>query len=572
MTAEHRLREAAASRAHMPAVPNRKSDNGVSNASRSRLHPAAKLALALGATTALVGALRLLSRLPQREPERAIQPDRDAGDTSLGRIASAHASEHPGRSGLYLLPDAHDAFAARVLLAHQAERTLDLQYYIWHGDRTGTLLLEAVHRAAQRGVLVRLLLDDNGIAGLDTILAALDRHPNIQVRLFNPFRIRFPKSIGYAIDFRRLNRRMHNKSFTADGAATIIGGRNIGDEYFGAADGGMFADLDVLAIGPIVQAVEDDFERYWRCASAYPAAAILPEVNEGRRKQLASRASLVERDPSARAYVERLRTLPLIRDLLEGTIDLTWAPVRMISDDPAKALGHAAPDMLLAGKLKGTIGAPDREIVAVAGYFVPGDAVTAQLQDWARHGVKVSVLTNSYKATDVAFVHAGYAPSRIALLEAGVRLFELHGRASDIPSRRERRRGSRIGIGSTLRGSGSGSVAALRSRASTLHAKTFALDRERLFVGSFNLDPRSIELNTELGFVIESPELAARIADAFEEVVPSAAYEVLLQDGRLAWREVRGDETILHRREPGMTLLDHVMMGVAKRLPIRWLL
>jgi putative cardiolipin synthase len=530
------------------------------------------LLIALAGATAIVGGVRLLSRLPTRQPN-ATPPSRGGGDSRLGRAAAEASAHHPDLTGLHLLSDAHDAFAARVLLARQAERTLDLQYYIWHGDRTGTLMLEAVHQAAERGVKVRLLVDDNGIAGLDTILSALDRHPNVMVRLFNPFRIRFPKAIGYLADFKRLNRRMHNKSFTADGAATIVGGRNVGDEYFGAGDGGLFADLDVLAIGPIVPAVERDFDRYWLSDSAYSAAQILPRVGEDKLRQLSAKASLVERDPWAKAFVERLRALPLIRDLIDGRLALTWAPVRMINDDPAKALGEAPPEALLAGKLNDAIGVPRRELDLVAGYFVPGDAVTEQLCALARDGVSIRVLTNSFAATDVSLVHAGYAPSRKTLLKAGVRLFELCGTARDLPDHKARRQGSRLGIGSTLRGSGTGRVAALRSGASTLHAKTFAVDRARLFIGSFNLDPRSIDLNTELGFVIDSPELAARIADTFGEAIPSAAYEVVLAEGdKLEWREVREETTILHRREPGMTPVDHAVIAVAERLPIRWLL
>ncbi len=530
------------------------------------------VAFALAGVVAIAGGLRFLGRLPRRHPDPAPVPRSDA-TTALGRAGRSATVPHPDLTGLYLLPDARDAFAARVLLARQAERTLDLQYYIWHGDRTGTLMLEAVHQAAERGVQVRLLLDDNGISGLDTVLSALDRHPNIAVRLFNPFRIRFPKAVGYLVDFARLNRRMHNKSFTADAAATIVGGRNVGDEYFGAGDGDLFADLDVLAIGPIVEAVEHDFERYWRSASAYPAEQILPRVSDRKLADLTTRASLVERDPSARVFVERLRALPLIRDLVDGRLALTWAPVRLISDDPAKTLGTAPPEALLAGKLDQAIGVPERELALIAGYFVPGDVVTEQLCRIARGGVAVRVLTNSFSATDVALVHAGYAPARAALLAAGVRLFELCGTTRDMPDRKARRSGSKLGIGSTLRGSGTGRAAALRSGASTLHAKTFAVDRARVFIGSFNLDPRSIDLNTELGFVIDSPELAARIAETFDTQIPSAAYEVLLADGgHLHWREQRDDGPVVHDREPGMTVADHALIAVAERLPIRWLL
>lgn len=493
--------------------------------------------------------------------------------SALALATSGAVGAHPDLSGVSLLDDAHDAFAARMQLAQTAERTLDLQYYIWHGDRSGTLMLEAIHQAAERGVAVRLLLDDNGISGLDTILAALDRHPNIAVRLFNPFRIRFPKAIGFVFDFHRLNRRMHNKSFTADRAVTIVGGRNIGDEYFGTGDGGLFADLDVLAVGPVVDAVAEDFERYWDCASAYPAAQILPRMSESKRQELAKRASIIERDRSARKFVERIRDLPLIRSIVDGTIALTWAPVRLISDPPEKALGPMPESSLLAGQIESAIGEPEHELCLVAGYLVPGREGTAMFTALAGRGIAISVLTNSYAANDVGVVHAGYAPWRADLLSAGIRLFEICGKSRHPQSGKERRRGQRVGIGSTLRGSGGGSMAALRSSASTLHAKTFAVDRKRLFVGSFNFDPRSVHLNTEMGFVIDSAELASRVADRFEDTVPTMAYEVTRStDGELRWIErVEGSETV-HTREPDMTLADHLIIKVASQLPIGKLL
>ncbi|RDE06685.1 phospholipase D family protein [Sphingomonas aracearum] len=533
--------------------------------------PAGRWAAGIGASVAALALLRWASRLPEPEPGTPAPAFDDPGATALGKGIAPHLAEHPDLSGLHLLSDPLDAFAARMLLVRRAERSLDLQYYIWHGDRTGTLLLEAIHQAAGRGVQVRLLLDDNGIAGLDPVLAGLDEHPNIEVRLFNPFRIRFPKSIGYVADFQRLNRRMHNKSFVADGAVTIVGGRNIGDEYFGAGDAGLFADLDVMAVGPVVRDVSAGFDVYWRSASACRASRLLPKLTrrERQRRRLAHRASVVERDASARRYVERVKELPLVEQLVAGTLSLEWAKVRMLSDDPAKAQGLAEPSGLLAGKLEQAIGTPQREIGVIAGYFVPGDRGTQMLSDLARRGVAVSVLTNAYATNDVAVVHAGYAPYRPALLAAGVRLFELCAEASG-PSARERRRGSRLGVGSKLRGSGTGSVAALRSGASTLHAKTFTVDRERLFIGSFNFDPRSIDLNTELGFLIESPTLASGVADAFDTVIPEHSYRVARDaDGTLCWHAPGGKAQV---REPGMSPLDHLLVRVAAALPIQWLL
>ncbi|PNU04449.1 phospholipase D family protein [Novosphingobium guangzhouense] len=526
------------------------------------------LLAATGIATVAGIALVRANRLPRRRVSGG-SPQPCADDTRLARVARERAARHPGQSGVHLLSDAVDAFATRLLLVKAAERTIDLQYYIWHGDRTGTMLLEAVHEAAERGVRVRMLLDDNGIAGLDRVLAALNAHPNIEVRLFNPFRIRYPKAIGFLVDFGRLNRRMHNKSFTVDGAVTIVGGRNIGDEYFGAGDGALFADLDVIAIGPVARDVEADFSRYWASDSAYPARQILPILGRRKRAKLRARASVVERDASAQRYVDRLRSLPLVQQVLQGTLPFEWANVRMISDDPAKIVRDIDYPELLAGKLDHAIGKPRHEMTIVSGYFVPGEQGTRQLAGYARSGVKVTVLTNGYSATDVALVHAGYAPWRKALLQSGVRLFETVAQVRDAPSKKQRRQGNRLGIGSRLRPTGSGSFAALRSGAATIHAKTITADRERLFVGSFNFDPRSLRLNTELGFVIYSPALAGQVADAFETIVPGAAYEVTLDDkGCLHWSNGHDSSA----REPGMRTIDRLLVGLAARLPISWLL
>lgn len=515
--------------------------------------------------------VRRANRLPLGEWATSTTP-RAPCEGRLAQGVAAQAEQHPSLSGLSLLKDGVDAFAARLLLIRAAEVRLDLQYYIWHGDRTGTLMLEALHAAADRGVQIRLLLDDNGIAGLDRVLSALDNHPNIAVRLFNPFRIRFPKAIGYLIDFHRLNRRMHNKSFTADDAVSIIGGRNIGDEYFGAGDGALFADLDILAIGPGVDEVVEDFERYWCSPSAYPAAQILPKVGRRQLDRLRSRSSVVESDPSARRYVDRLHSLPLIRQVLDGTLPMEWAPVRLLSDDPAKVLGGVADGDLLAPRLEQALGTVQRELGVIAGYFVPGAEGAAQLAALARQGKQVSILTNGYVCNDVAVVHAGYAPWRRTLLEAGVRLYEMRADEKPKMSGRERRRGAKLGAGSRLRGTGTGSTAALRSGASTLHAKTFTVDRERLFIGSFNFDPRSIRLNTELGFIIESSMLASEVADAFQAIIPEHAYRIGLNDGGdITWTQERSNDPP-RVTEPGMGWKEHALIGLAKHLPIGWLL
>ncbi|MEN7538477.1 phospholipase D family protein [Aurantiacibacter flavus] len=514
-------------------------------------------------------ALRNASRLPARKVAAGKELP-DASGTSLAAAARRQTKDHPNLSGLHLLESGIDACAARLALVKAAESRLDVQYYIWHGDRTGTLLLQAIHEAAERGVKVRMLLDDNGISGLDTALAALDQHPGVEIRIFNPFAIRFPKALGFLFDFKRLNRRMHNKSLTVDGSVTIVGGRNIGDEYFDADDEAMFVDLDVLAIGPAVAAVEEDFQRYWDSQSAYPAHQILPRVRASQRRKLAKRAAAVSRDDSARRYIGRLNELSLVDDLRNGALALEWAEVRLVSDDPAKTLGKAEQRDLLLTNLQGLMGPVRREIGLVSGYFVPGAQGAETFADLAASGISITILTNGYAASDVGLVHAGYAPHRKRLVSAGVRLLEIQPWPTS-PGTAQKT--NHVGIAKRFRGTGTGSTAALRSGVTTLHAKTFTVDRERLFVGSFNLDPRSYELNTELGFVIESPAFATRVADRLEEAVKGPVCEVVMgADGELRWKFVAEDVSLELDAEPGMTALDRLIVGIARRLPIARLL
>ncbi|SSW65595.1 phospholipase D family protein [Achromobacter agilis] len=493
-----------------------------------------------------------LPPLDKRSESRALTPEASQ-DTPLGRAIAPMAASHPGKSGIHPLPDAYDAFAARMMLARAAERSLDVQYYIWHNDMTGTMLLEALHDAADRGVRVRLLLDDNGTSGLDSELSALDAHPNIEVRLYNPFVLRWPKMLGYVTDFSRLNRRMHNKSFTADNQATIVGGRNIGDEYFGAASGVLFTDLDVLAIGAAVNDVSMDFDRYWASDSAYPVDRLLKKPEPGRLDELEQTALRVEQSPEAAAYAEAMRKLPFIKQLLQGELTLEWADTRMVSDDPRKTLGTAPPEAMLPHQLYEIVGTPATNLELVSPYFVPTASGTQAFAQMAQSGVKVKVLTNALEATDVAVVHSGYAKRRKDLLANGVELFEMKRISTGV----ERHK----------------SMGPFGSSGSSLHAKTFAVDGKRVFVGSFNFDPRSARLNTELGFVINSPTLAGRIAESFERDLPSAAYRVSLDgQGKLYWQEQRGGQTIRHDTEPGTTLWQRISVWFVSLLPLEPLL
>ncbi|PAT41468.1 hypothetical protein CK623_00560 [Vandammella animalimorsus] len=462
----------------------------------------------------------------------------------LARHLLAQVEAHPGLSGIYALRDGRDAFLARLALAQSAQYSLDVQYYIWHDDISGRLLLQSLYQAAERGVRVRLLLDDNNTGGMDGLLAAANAHPNIEVRLFNPFMQRGMRPLGYLSDFFRLNRRMHNKSFSADGVVTIVGGRNVGDEYFGAGNGVMFADLDVAAVGPVVQAVEQDFDRYWASESSYPAENIISAA------PLALDAA-PSQDAGTQGYLKALAQSAFAQQLEAGTLPLEWAQATLVSDDPAKGLGKALPGNTVLAAIGPVMATAKEELLIVSPYFVP----TRQGADWlasiAARGLKVQVLTNSLSATDVAPVHAGYAKYRKRLLEAGIALLELKPDAT---------------VMTDHHGGITGSSGA------SLHAKTFAVDRRLLFVGSFNMDPRSAALNTEMGLLLESPALAQQLASGLAQHASDHAYAVSLKDGQLHWQTLQAGVTRDHGQEPGSSAFKRFAVWFCSLLPIEWLL
>jgi putative cardiolipin synthase len=341
---------------------------------------------------------------------------------------------------------------------------------------------------------------------------------------------------------------MHNKSFTVDNQATVVGGRNVGDEYFGAGEGMVFTDLDVLAVGPIVRDVSREFDRYWNSPSAAPAAGLLPRAGAEEVRRLESSFAAVRADAEAEDYLRALRETTLVQGLLEGNLELGWSEARLVCDDPAKTLDtEHRDDLLLLPRMLDLVGHPTESLDLVSPYFVPMEDGTAVLQKLARQGVRVRVLTNSLSANDVAAVHAGYAKRREPLLEAGVEIFEL-----------KRSRGE-----ATARGGPGGSSSA------SLHAKTFAVDGAKVFVGSFNFDPRSARLNTEMGLVIEDPELGGRLHGWFDTRVPMLAYEVRrAADGSLTWIDRAESGEKQYDTEPETGFFLRAWVGFLSLLPI----
>ena len=446
--------------------------------------------------------------LPSNIERTESQAMQDTMATRLGQASQTALKAHPGESGFLPLRDGIDALLARIVLAKAAERSLDVQYYIWHNDLTGRHLADALLHAADRGVRVRVLLDDVGVNPNDEVLLALDAHANIEIRLFNPVASRSFRGFNMLTDFSRLNRRMHNKAFIADNQAAILGGRNIGDEYFGAHGEVAFGDLDVLMIGQGVGDTSRSFDRFWNASMSIPVSAVSPGSDDP--------AALSRLRAEIATFIESQRDSPYVRNasaelaekLTSGVTGAFWGKAHLLFDDPGKigrspenTEGHLLPQFA-------NIGAKvQKELLIVSPYFIPGDTGVAWLRNLVNSGVRVTVLTNSLAATDVGAVHAGYSRYRMALLDGGVRLYELK------PGAIEHARES----GGKSRFSG--------SRAS-LHAKTFVFDRSAVFIGSLNLDPRSVQLNTEIGVICESKPLAEDLAGTIERNLDNIAWRL----------------------------------------------
>ncbi|WP_417806686.1 phospholipase D-like domain-containing protein [Thioclava sp.] len=521
-------------------------------------------ALLAGVIT-LIALTLVVARLSHRRPRGPFASGQTLIAPESGVIAQALrarlADAPKDKSAVQLLADPVDAFAARLELIAAAEVSLDLQYYIWQNDTAGALMLRAVREAAARGVRVRLLIDDNGTAGMDRILAALDQMPEIEVRLFNPFPIRRARVLGYLSDFRRLNRRMHNKAMVADGRIAILGGRNIGDDYFDPnSESGLFMDMDVAVSGPIVPTVCEQFDLYWNAIPAIPARLMLGICPEAEAAALLQKAELRLSASEARTYRDTLQASERSFAILGADAKVILAEAQLIYDPPAKIRGMIRGRKLLWQCLIGALGQPSQELLLITPYLVPTRTGVRLLRRIARTGVTIKVLTNSYATTDVPIVHSGYAHRRRAMLRAGLELYEY---APDAEA--EHARGMRPGqfMGSAIKGTSPFS----RNK---LHAKVFAVDRARVFIGSFNLDPRSMRLNTELGVVISAPEIAERISDSFAQFIPERAWQVRLSRAqRLRWSRPGQPEL---KREPGVPRTHRVFLAIAQRLPIEWML
>lgn len=450
------------------------------------------------------------------------------------------------RSGLLLISDNHEAFAVRALMAREAKVSLDLIYYLWRADRTGSLLTEEVVKAADRGVRVRVLLDDINPYNSDVAQKALERHANIELKLFNPSRARhgsFWRAIEIASHLFALSRRMHNKAWIADGEMAVIGGRNIADEYFDAAETN-FRDLDVLLRGPAVAQTQTIFEAFWTCPGAKSIAAVDPLPARKQKRWQKSAPKQADRELVA-ALNKRIEAIGALSKIADDDERLHWvAGARVVSDPPEKARGRKRENWLMRELLPAIQSAKQR-LELTSPYFIPGERGLALLTGLVRSGVETTVLTNSLAATDVAAVHGAYANYRVDLLKGGIHLHELQPFNT----------GSKISV--------------FGSKGASLHTKSFTVDESTGFVGSFNFDPRSVSLNTEMGVLFEDAGLVAELRELFrQETAPDTSFHLELRDGRLRWFGEEDNVVREFSREPEASIFRRLIAGLVRYLPI----
>jgi len=474
----------------------------------------------------------------------------DTGDTYLGRGVADYVSAHPeGESGFYPVYNGVDSLALRLLMAERAERSIDAQYFLIHNDLVGNVFINALLKAANRGVRIRLLVDDIQVKGYDAGLATLDSHENFEVRIFNPFAHRSARALD-APSMSRLSRRMHNKSFTVDNQMTLIGGRNIADEYFDASPGEKFGDLDVLAIGPVVPEVSNMFDTYWnhRAAMPMPALAAVPDNAEEALATLGEAVSKSLEEVEASRYADAVRSSVLDYVQTDASA-FSWAEYELVFDSPDKAIpAESETAASITTQLRNSIVDVKEEIFVVTPYFVLRKDDFEGFRELRNKNIEITVLTNSLASNNHTVSHSGYAAIRKDMLEMGVNLYEVRASAS-VPGDES---------------------AGVQDAKVTLHAKAFAVDRKKKFIGSFNWNQRSANLDTELGAIIHSPEIASQMVERVTAALPTASFEVYMNEkGQLRWKGHENGQEVIIENEPQTSFWHRFNAGFLRMMPIK---
>ncbi len=477
-------------------------------------------------TTGCASLPTTLSKAELKEP--------DTSHTHLRHYTETLAQQHPGQSGFLALPDGIDALAARLTIIDDAETSLNIQYYIWHDDEVGRALHYKLLQAADRGVIIHLLLDDLDTKGKDTILAMLNHHPNIEVRLFNPFPNRQARWLDFLSSGARLNHRMHNKAIIADRSVAIIGGRNIGNEYFNASIDVGFSDMDTIAIGPVAHEIENSFKLYWNSEWSYPLESVVTsiEISEASYQEFRQLSRGNWESAKQSKYSQALETHWREHFLTFDHSRINWGAWQLFYDLPEKIIAeklekktHIAPNLLTLMDQAKT------DLVIVSPYFVPGKEFTRYLVNKVESGTRVRILTNSLASNDVSLVHAGYRRYRKDLVKGGVELYEYKPKAKPTDQK--------------VKHKWTGS-----SRAS-LHGKYLGFDKTHVFIGSFNLDGRSVALNTEIAVLFESEIYGKILSERFEEYLKTRAYFIQIDDNDdLVWVTEEKSQPARYNHEP----------------------
>ncbi|WP_151962355.1 phospholipase D family protein [Acinetobacter bereziniae] len=463
-----------------------------------------------------------------------------------------------GLTAYLAMNDAFQSIASRIHLIRKAKYTLDLQYYIWADDFIGNLMLHELLKAADRGVKVRLLIDDQNGTKIDRQLSALLTHPNISIKLYNPYKFRHFRVMDYIFRAQRINHRMHNKLIIADGAIAVTGGRNISSEYFDASESFQFTDMDVLFFGQSVNRTNEVFTEFWNFELSYPIEQF---ISKGSAQDLIDlRKSFEKLEQAEHSTDEKvnLEQKELANELNQNKIN--WAYADFLADSPKKSLGKAQGNELISHQIHQHLGDPKQEMDLIAAYFVPTQNGTDFISQFPKQNVNVRILTNSFVANDVALVHAFYQKYRVDLLKNGAKLYEFKPYIE-----RKRRTWYEVVTGNIIPKKG--------KNKSSLHAKFINID-DKVFIGSFNLDPRSFNINTEVGLVLKSDPLQEQISDLLDRTLLTVAYELQLNSqGELIWLDYQGDGKVIeHHVDPETTRFQRFMMYSVSYLPLEWMM
>lgn len=509
----------------------------------------------------LVLAIPACSTLP-KQTQQPIEYafNTETKDTSLAKIVLPLRAQNPNLTGYHVLYDPLEALAARIHLIDRAEKTLDLQYYIWDNDKVGSLALNAIIKAADRGVKVRLLIDDNNAKKMEGIYLALDQHQNIEVKLYNPYRFRHYRAMDMILDLKRINRRMHNKSFIADNQIALIGGRNMSNQYYNVSDNYQFSDVDVLLVGSASDEIIHSFDDYWNDDYAFPVRNIVNAQHyslrfDSLKQQLAQHSQII----AVQNYLDLATRSHDFENWLNQRIQLDWVKAEIVNDSPSKIKDKAKKEQHLNFQLIHQLEKPEQSVDIISAYFVPEKKGEKMLTDLAQNNIQVRVLTNSFKANDVFLVHAFYGKYRKNLLKNNVDLYEflsapetenLNSHTSEIAEK------AKVSLKGLSR--------------SSLHAKMMAIDQKQVFIGSFNFDPRSAYLNTEIGVLLDSPDLAKSIHQTMDQNLAKYAYKLVLNaNNKINWQIRQHDGSIkTYAKEPKMKWWQKAGVKVISWLPL----